>query len=132
MSHSLPYTTDFSKSEKLCSKKLIEELFTKGSSVYLYPFRLHWLPRTDSQVAYPQLLFSVSKKNFKRANKRNLVRRRLREIYRLHKHEMLANLPLEKLPLCIGVIYIAKEILPSDVLEKKFAAVWKRVEGTNV
>jgi len=115
------------KAEKLCSKKTIEELFSKGSSVYLYPFRLHYLPRTDGTIAYPQILFSVSKRNFKRANQRNLIRRRLREIYRLHKYELLSQMPLAVFPASIAVLYISKEVLPSDVLTRKFVAVWQKL-----
>ena len=119
------------KAERLCSKKLIEELFAKGSSVYLYPFRLQFLPRPAqadgaAQVGYPQILFSISKRNFRRANRRNLIRRRLREIYRLHKHQLLVGTPPHQLPLCFAVLYISKEVLPSDVLRRKFKAVWQK------
>ncbi|MCU0353144.1 MAG: ribonuclease P protein component [Cytophagales bacterium] len=119
------------KAERLHSKKLIEELFAKGSSVYLYPFRLQFLPRPAQPdgavpVAYPQILFSVSKRNFKRANRRNLIRRRLREIYRLHKHQLLVGLPPHQLPLCFAVLYTSREVLPSDVLTRKFKAVWQK------
>ena len=115
------------KAEKLCSKKTIEELFAKGSSVYLYPFRLQYLAATGGEPAYPQVLFSVSKRNFKRANRRNLIRRRLREIYRLHKYELLSATPPAIFPAHLAILYISKEILPSEVLTKKFLAVWKRL-----
>ncbi len=117
------------KTERLCSKKLIEELFKKGSSVYLYPFRLQYLLRTDGEVEYPQILFSVSKRNFKRANRRNLVKRRLREIYRLHKHELLSGLPADVFPAYVGIIYVSKDVLPSDVLTQKFTALWKKLHA---
>ncbi len=122
-------TQTLPKTERLCSKKVIEELFQKGSSVYLYPFRLQFILRTDDQIEYPQVLFSVSKRNFKRANKRNLVKRRLREIYRLHKYEWLSATPAQALPACIGVIYVSKDILPSDVLTQKFNSVWKKLQA---
>ncbi len=116
------------KAERLCSKKRIEELFSKGSSVYLYPFRLQYIPRTDGHTDYPQILFSVSKRHFKHANQRNQVRRRVREIYRLHKYELLSATPANVFPVCIAVMYVSKEILPSDVLTRKFIAVWKKLQ----
>lgn len=116
------------KTERLCSKKTIEELFAKGSSVYLYPFRLQYLTAPDGQPAYPQVLFSVPKRNFKRANRRNLIRRRLREVYRLHKYELLCATPAAVFPAHLAILYISKEILPSEVLAKKFLAVWKRLQ----
>ncbi len=123
----LSHNQNLPKSERLCSKKTTEELFAKGSSVYLYPFRLQYLAVADGEPAYPQVLFSVSKRNFKRANRRNLIRRRLREIYRLHKHALLAATPPAVFPAYLAILYVSKEILPSDVLTKKFLAVWKRL-----
>ena len=40
----------FAKSEKLCSKKVIEELFKTSSSVFLYPFKLAYLTREEVSV----------------------------------------------------------------------------------
>lgn len=120
-------TQTLPKTERLCSKKRIEELFSKGSSVYLYPFRIQYFLRTDSETTYPQILFSVSKRNFKRANQRNTVRRRLREVYRLNKHTLLSAMPASAFPECLAVIYVAKEILPYETLEKKFFAVWQKI-----
>jgi ribonuclease P protein component len=125
-------TKTLPKTERLCSKKTIEELFTKGSSVYLYPFRLQYMIRTDGQMGYPQVLFSVSKRHFKRANKRNLVRRRVREIYRLHKYELLSATPVAVLPACLAVIYVSKDILPSALLTQKFTAAWKKLHALDI
>lgn len=122
----LPPSQCLPKAEKLCSKKITEELFAKGSSVYLYPFRLQYLA-ANGAVAYPQVLFSVSKRNFKRASRRNLIRRRLREVYRLHKYELLSATPPAVFPAYLAIMYISKEILPSDVMAKKFIAAWKRL-----
>ncbi|MDJ1502362.1 ribonuclease P protein component [Xanthocytophaga agilis] len=120
------------KAERLCSKKIIEELFQKGSSVYLYPFRIQYLPRTDEEITYPQIFFSISKRNFKRSNKRNLIRRRLKEIYRHHKYEWLSATPPSVFPAYLSVIYVSKEILPSDILSKKFNAVWKKLQDAGL
>ncbi|MEY3437046.1 MAG: hypothetical protein RL335_1502, partial [Bacteroidota bacterium] len=34
----------FTKEERLCSQKLLDELYHKGSSFLLYPFSVIWLP----------------------------------------------------------------------------------------
>jgi ribonuclease P protein component len=75
----------FSKAERLCSKKAIEALFENGKSFYCSPFHIVWAYST-TEIPFPaQVAFSVSKKGFKHAVTRNLIKRRTREAYRKHK-----------------------------------------------
>ena len=108
------------KEERLCNKKLIDKLFHNGSSFLCYPFKASWL-YTDEPQLYPvQILFSVSKKRYKRAVDRNLIKRRMREAYRLKKQQYLydvLNGADKKIMLSLG--YIGKEIAPYDFTEKK-------------
>ncbi|HEY2581409.1 MAG TPA: ribonuclease P protein component [Mucilaginibacter sp.] len=110
----------FKKEERLCNKRLIDELFHNGSSFLCYPFKASWMLSHES-VHFPvQILFSVSKKRFKKAVDRNLIKRRMREAYRLHKQECLYNMldgADKKIVLSLG--YIGKEIAPYDLIEKK-------------
>jgi ribonuclease P protein component len=98
----------FRKEERLSKEKQIQELFDKGSSFYLFPFKVFFLPQPDQGYPFHQILISVSKRNFKRAADRNTLKRRIRESYRLQK-EMLPTLP----KLVAAFIYTHKEILPS-------------------
>jgi ribonuclease P protein component len=110
----------FKKEERLCNKKLIDKLFHNGSSFLCYPFKASWL-LIDAPMPFPvQILLSVSKKRFKRAVDRNLVKRRMREAYRLNKQQYLYDLlngADKKIVLSLG--YIGKEITASDFIEKK-------------
>lgn len=76
------------KQERLCSRTLIEQLFL-GHSQHKkeWPVRVVYqvVKRKDEDDAQAEVLMSVSKRYFKRAVKRNLVKRQLRESYRLHK-----------------------------------------------
>lgn len=117
----------FSKRERLTSKKIIEELFSKGSSVYLYPFRILYLTNQAPESDKPQVLFSVSKRNFKKAVDRNLIKRRMREAYRLHKWDLIHSLQEGRKPVYIAFIYIAKEKISFEILEKKLILAWKRL-----
>ena len=74
----------------------------------------------------PQVLFSVSKRNFKRAVDRNLIRRRCREAYRLHKYILLQN-PKVPYPTSIAFLYLAKEISTYDVIEKAMIKVLNKM-----
>jgi len=110
----------FKKEERLCNKRLIDSLFQNGSSFLCYPFKASWLVSEEPQPFPVQILFSVPKKRFKRAVDRNLIRRRMREAYRLHKQQYLydiLNSSQKKIVLALG--FIGKEIAPYDFTEKK-------------
>lgn len=70
----------FPKSEKLCSDKLIDRLFTEGNrEIGSFPVRLVYLQVSTEEISGINILVSVSKRHFKRAVKRNRVKRQLRE-----------------------------------------------------
>ncbi|MEZ4721352.1 MAG: ribonuclease P protein component [Flavobacteriales bacterium] len=75
----------FPREERLKSKKLIDSLFQKADRSFQPPLIAVWklMPLTESLSA--QVGFSVPKKHYKRAVTRNLIKRRLREAYRLQK-----------------------------------------------
>ncbi len=113
-------THTFTKEERLCNKGLIDSLFHNGSSFLCYPFKVSWLITNDTQPFPVQVLFAVAKKRYKRAVDRNLLKRRIREAYRLHKQQNLYSLLSEtdkKIILSIG--YIGKEIADYELIEKK-------------
>jgi ribonuclease P protein component len=101
----------FKKEERLCNIQLIEKLYHNGSSFLVYPFRIIWL-YSEANSEFPvQVLISIPKKKFKRAVDRNLLKRRIREIYRIQKSEDLfpfLNERSEKIVLAIN--YIGNEI----------------------
>jgi ribonuclease P protein component len=101
----------FKKAERLSQKKLIQELFDKGSSFYLYPFKVFFLPNGKSAH---QILTSVPKNIFKRAVDRNRIKRRIREGYRLNKTKLVSDKFF-----AIAYIYTAKELLPSAKVHQK-------------
>ena len=116
----------FKKEEKLSSKKLTQELFSKGSSFYSYPFVIRFLQSPVEKQNQHALLISVSKRNFKHAVTRNVIKRRVREAYRLNKH-LLKPLIEKGQILNIGLVFTAKKELNFDLIENKLNLVLKRL-----
>ncbi|QIL76933.1 ribonuclease P protein component [Hymenobacter sp. HDW8] len=116
----------FPKEEHLCRKKLIDELFGRGSSFGLYPLRLVWLPAPAPTTTPPQVLVSVSKRSFKRAVDRNRLKRLMREAYRLNKYRLLEAPGGHSIAL-LGIIYSGKEKKPFALVEKKLISGLERL-----
>jgi ribonuclease P protein component len=108
------------KTERLSKKKAIQELFDKGSSFYFYPFRVYFRKATGQPVH--QVLFSVSKRSFKKATDRNLIKRRMREAFRLNQSGIEGTSKFQ-----IAYIYTAKEILPFSKTQDKMVLSFKRL-----
>ena len=116
----------FSKSERLCSKKSIKELFNRGFSFYTYPFKVIYLPNPDKSIDKSQILISVPKHVFKKAVDRNKIKRRIREAYRLNKKYFA--LVLDN-PLMIAYIYTAKESLGFQLIQEKLKISLQRLNN---
>ncbi|WP_345117379.1 ribonuclease P protein component [Hymenobacter algoricola] len=116
----------FPKEEHLCRKKLITELFGRGSSFGLYPLRLVWIAAEAPTTAPPQVLVSVSKRSFKRAVDRNYLKRLLREAYRLNKYRLL-EAPGGHPVALLALIYTGKEKKPFTLVEKKLISGLERL-----
>lgn len=106
------------KNERLRSKNDIDKLFTSGESFVIYPFRIVYKFFDSNSSFKASILISIPKKRFKRAVKRNLLRRRTREAYRLNKDTLLDNLPNNR-TLNIAFLYISNELYDYSVIEKK-------------
>lgn len=98
-----------SKSERLCSKILIEELLTSKLSFVKYPFRIVIKESSDPSEFPARIAISVSKKKFKRAVKRNYIKRLVREAYRLNKPEFYQHITPGH-TIDILIIYLDHEI----------------------
>lgn len=112
----------FVKAERLHSKKLIQELFTKGSSFYLSPFKILVLAHPDQNTPQHEILISVSKRNFKKAVDRNLLKRRIREAYRTEKQTLQGSTKL-----VIAFIYTGKTISLLPEIKQGIVASFKKV-----
>lgn len=114
------------KQEKLCSHIRIGELFEKGSSFFVYPFRIKYLPNSEADCH--SILFSVPKRRFKRSVDRHLLARRMREAYRLNKKELYYEGDECKDYLSIAIIYSGNDKLAFEVIEDKLISCLSRLK----
>ena len=133
-----PQRNTLSKSERVASRNTVETLFGGGHSRALsaFPLRMVYMlaPRAEGEPA-AQMLVSVPKRWFKRAVKRNRIKRQVREAYRTSKHQLLADIdtlfPGQKL--VMAFIYMDGELLPSAEIDAKLKNLLCRVgEKLNV
>jgi ribonuclease P protein component len=117
------------KEERLCSQKVIGELFTSGESFLAYPLKVVFLKTDDSQIYPVQAAFTVSKRNFKHAVKRNLLKRRMREAYRLNKPAFQDEIALKNLKLAMMFIYVGKDAVEYPAIEKGMISAFKKLLG---
>ena len=120
-SQNIPLT--FNKRERLCSEKLIEELFRSGRRMMAFPYSVHWIivPKDSLPEGTPaQVLIATSKKKFRHAVDRNRVKRLTRECYRLHKPMLYAYLNEKQLNLVLAINYIHNESFTFEMLMHKF------------
>lgn len=120
------------RAERLRSLKAIRRMFDEGHSGFVYPFRyVSLVERADAKRADAEredaespdvervmdeessrrveVMFSVPKKFHKRANRRNLLKRRAREAYRLHREPLRERLQQQGATLRVALIYSTKE-----------------------
>ena len=108
--HALP------KSERLSSLTAVRRLFADGASGFVYPFR-YMVLKSESTTPTVEVLFSVPKRNHKRANKRNTLKRRMREAYRLNNDALHAAIGEHGKEVDIAFVYSTKELLPYKTIE---------------
>lgn len=123
------------KQERIKSSKLIDKLFSGGrsQSMAAFPLRVVYMFEEMESPLTPQvqMMVSVSKRHFKRAVKRNRVKRQLREAYRLHKDLLL--LPLAQHPgkaLRLGFIWQADKLYPTSLVTERMTNLLNRLAET--
>ena len=81
----------YNRQEKLKSRKLIEQLFSKGKAINAHPLRLIYTVPEEKMDFPVKLGVTVSSRNFKKAVDRNRIKRLMREAYRLNKTDLLTH-----------------------------------------
>ncbi len=109
-------TNSLPRQERLRGRGAVSTLFSGGQSGFVYPIRYVWRVAEGDEPT--SVLFTVPKRFHKRANKRNLLRRRVKEAYRLQK-SLLGDGPT----LNIALIYSSKEREEYDKISRTVAKI---------
>ena len=124
----LRYTLD--KKERLHLKRDVDALFASGQAFIAYPLRVivDIRPIVEEEQAGCAILVVVAKKYFKRANKRNRVKRLIRECYRLNKHPLIHLAEERGVRVHIGLLSVAKELPSYHEVERGMLKARARIE----
>ena len=121
----------FKKSERLCSRLLMDRLFQgDNKSVSAYPLRAVFLPVSTDEQKGVSVLVSVPKKRFHNAVDRNRVKRQIREAYRKQKHALIEKMDEREQGLLIAFIYVSAQIESTAYIEKRLARVLDKIDET--
>ncbi len=119
----------FLKIERLCSKTAIDALFANGKSKTQFPIKLIY-KLAEFESPFPiRAMFVVPKKKHKRANKRNIIKRRMREAYRLNKQTLYNSVNNTKYD--IMFVYLSNEVSDYALIESKMVLLINQMGGKN-
>ncbi|MEL6274857.1 MAG: ribonuclease P protein component [Bacteroidota bacterium] len=111
----------FYRGERLKSRKEIQGLFGRQSmSLSSYPLRLIYTEMEEKRGNYPlQVAFSVPKRRYKQAVRRNRIKRLMRESFRLNKQLILNKLPTDAPQYAWMILYVGKEEMSYHYIDRK-------------
>ena len=125
-----------SKDEILRYDGAIDTLFARGRRGSVMPIRYVWRVNQETEqdgkqkescVGEVRVLFSVPKKFFKRANKRNLLRRRMKESFRQAKHALRQRAKEQGVGIDIALIYSTKEVSDYTIVNNAVCRILEQI-----
>ena len=117
----------FPKKQKLCNETVIAEMFSNGQSFTTSIVRLVWIKDNNEDKVPVKSIIVVPKKKIRLAVKRNIIRRRMKEVYRLHKIELENMLKVKSFQLNIAIIYQAEKIYSYKIVEDEIKLIFERL-----
>ncbi|MEX1190360.1 MAG: ribonuclease P protein component [Brumimicrobium sp.] len=115
------------KAYKLCSKKVIDDLFKNGHQIKQYPFILQFDYALLPTKKKFQIVTSVPKRIHKKAVQRNRIKRLMREVIRKKKHLIEENFSSDEKQLALFLIYTGKKEESYSLLLNKIEVLFERL-----
>ena len=115
------------KIERLYLRSAVSDLFAKGSSFMVFPYRVIYrvLPEDDPQVARVAIMTIAPKKRFKHAVDRNHVKRLGREAYRVAKLPLIAQCEEQHKKLAFALLYCDSKFITYQETEQRMSRIIK-------
>ena len=117
-----------SASERVKLRREVAQLFGDCASGFVFPIKYKYIVE-ESAAAGVAVLFSVPKRLHKRANRRNLLRRRMRESYRLSKEALRDVAESRGLAIKIAFIYVSKEELTYKAIDEAIVNILAEIQA---
>ena len=117
----------FPKKQRLCREKEIEKLFSNGNYFSEKPFSVIWSFEERQDSVFIKSLIVVSKKKVKLAVRRNAIKRKIKEAYRINKKQLECVLRMKDKQLNLALIYQHEETLDYMIIEEKINLVFNRL-----
>lgn len=122
----------YGREEKLKSRKLVQELFSKGKTFTVYPLKVFYMQPGKKPDHSIKVGVGTSTRNFKKAVDRNRIKRLLRETYRLEKNPLQDFLRSSGKQAAIFFLYIDKSLPEfSELKTKMHLALHKLIKQLN-
>mgnify|MGYP002525553795 FL=1 len=117
----------FSKQERLCGKKQIDNLFATGESFKEGSFAVIWKTQKGNLEFPAQIMISIPKRNIAKANQRNLLKRLVREAYRKQKQTLYKALSKQEKQIIFAISYLKSNIIKKKEVELEINVVLNRL-----
>ena len=120
------------REERLRGEKAISHLFNSGNTFFQSPYKVFWIKVDESAGSFPvRFAVSVSKRRFKHAVKRNLLKRRTREVFRTNK-QIFHDTVIDGGQIHMIVIYSSDILLPLTDLDSAMKKTLHRIANQYV